>query len=140
MDQQGVIHQIERTAPWRQPASEVCCAAGSDFLIAERSPTGQDIAMEAGTLRIQVEKAKVNWGTYFQDMFRPKFGGGFQNYSGRGPSVVAHNFNGEKRVLEVTKTVKDAQNRATAIEQDFETLNTAQWCERYDVPLVFVSG
>jgi hypothetical protein len=95
--------------------------------------------MEAGTLRFEVEKAKVNWGSYFQDMFRPKFGGGFQSYSGRGPSVVAHNSNGEKRVLEVTKTLKQAQDRATAIEQDFKALNAAQWCERYDVPLAFVS-
>jgi hypothetical protein len=109
-------------------------------LIAGGSPTGPDIAMEAGALRIEVEKAKVNWGTYLQDMFRPRFGGGFQNYSGRGPSVVAHNFNGEKRVLELTKTVEDAQNRATAIKQDFSTLETAQWCERYNVPLAFVSG
>jgi hypothetical protein len=53
----------------------------------------------------------------------------FQNYSGRRPSVVVQNANGEKRVLEVTKTVKEARDLATAIEKDFKTLNAARWCE-----------
>ena len=60
--------------------------------------------------------------------------------SGPGPSVVVHNANGEKRILEVTKTVKEARDRVAAIEKDFKTFNLAQWCERYDVPLTFVSG
>jgi hypothetical protein len=66
--------------------------------------------------------------------------GRWENYSGREPSVVIQNTNREKRVLEVTKTVEDARDRATANEQDFKTLNTAQWCERYDGPPSFVSG
>ena len=28
---------------------------------------------------------------------------------------------------------------ATVIENDFKTLGTAAWCERYDVPVNFVS-
>jgi hypothetical protein len=59
--------------------------------------------------------------------------------SAPGPSVVVHNANGEKRVLEVTKSVKEARDRVAAIEKDFKTLNTAEWCERCDVPLSFVS-
>jgi hypothetical protein len=58
----------------------------------------------------------------------------------KGPAVVVHNARGAKRILEVAKTPKDAQVRADAIEQEFKTLDTAQWCERYDVPLSFVSG
>ena len=99
--------------------------------------------MDAGTLRFEVEKAKINWGTFFQDMMRSGRGAAssqFENYSSRGPSVVVQNANGEKRVLEVTKTVKEARGRAAAIEQDFKTLNTALWCERYDVPVSFMSG
>ncbi len=57
-----------------------------------------------------------------------------------GPSVVVQNANGEKTVLEVTKTVKEARDRVTAIEEDFNTLSTEQWCERYHVPLSFVTG
>jgi hypothetical protein len=103
-------------------------------------PTGQDGGVAAGALRFRVEKAKINWSTYFLDLFRPKFGGGFENYSGRGTSVVAANTSGEERVLEVTKTVKEARGRAAAIERDFTTLNTVQWCDRYGVPPSFVSG
>ena len=35
--------------------------------------------MDVGTLRFEVTKAKVSWGTYFQDLVRPKFGGGFKS-------------------------------------------------------------
>jgi hypothetical protein len=98
--------------------------------------------MDAGTLRFRVEKAKINWGTYLQDVMRSRRAASsqFQSYSGRGPSVVAQNANGEKRVLEVTRTVNEARDRAHAIEKDFKTLSAAQWCERYDVPVSFVSG
>ncbi len=113
-----------------------------DFSIAEAAQTDQDIAMEAGKLRFRVEKAKINWGTFVQDMFRGGSAGAgrFENYSGRGPSVVIHNTDGEKRVLEVTKTAKEARNRATAIERDFKMLSLADWCDRYEVPVSFVTG
>jgi hypothetical protein len=97
--------------------------------------------VEASTLRFGVEKAKINWGTFFQDMMRSGTAGNsrFDNYSGRGPSVVAENAHGEKRVLEVTKKLKDARDRAATIGADFRTLSTEDWCERYDVPISFVS-
>lgn len=102
--------------------------------------TDQDDDMTAGSLRFEVVKPKIKWGTYFRDTMR---GGSassqFENYSGGGPSVVITNANGERRVLEVTKTVKEARERATVAEQDFKTLNPAEWCERYDVPVSFVS-
>lgn len=122
----------------RLPLNLHGCEAG--FLIAEPVPTGQDVVV---TLRFDVEKAKINWGTYFQDMMRSGRGAAssqFENYSGRGPSVVAQNANGEKRVIQVTKKLKDAQDRAAAIENDFRRLGTEDWCERYDVPVSFVSG
>jgi hypothetical protein len=112
------------------------------FSIAEAAPTDQNIAMEAGTLRFGVEKSKIKWGAFFRDLGRsdPATASQFENYSGRGPSVVIHNEDGEKRVLEATKTMKEARERATAIEQDFKTLGTTAWCDRYDVPMSFVTG
>ena len=96
----------------------------------------------ASTLQFGVEKAKVNWGAFIRNMGVGKTttNSRYDPTSGPGPSVVVHNANREKRVLEVTKTVKEARDRVAAIEKDFKTLNTAQWCERYDVPLSFVSG
>jgi hypothetical protein len=75
----------------------------------------QDIAMEAsGPLQFGVENAKINWGTYLQNMVQSRGSASsqFQSYSGRGPSVVVQNAHGEKRVIEVTKTVKEARDRA----------------------------
>jgi hypothetical protein len=97
--------------------------------------------MTASSVTVEVEKAKIKWGTLFRDTMRSGSASSqFERYSGRGPSVVVTNANGERRVLEVTKTVKEARERAAAVEQDFTTLNTAEWCERYDVPVSFVSG
>jgi hypothetical protein len=112
-------------------------------LIAKAATTGQAGVMEpSARLQFGVEKAKINWGTYLQDIFRSRGSGSsqFQSYSGRGPSVVVQNTRGEKQVIEVTKSVKEARDRAAAIEKDYKTLSAAQWCERYDVPDSFVSG
>ena len=96
----------------------------------------------AGNLRFEVTKAKINWGTFFQDMIRGGTAGNsrFDNYSGGGPSVVAQNACGEKWVLEVTRDLKDARERAATIERDFTTLSTENWSERYNVPVSFVAG
>lgn len=53
---------------------------------------------------------------------------------------MVENTHGDKRVVEVTKTLKEAQDRAATIERDFTTLSTSEWCERYDVPVSFVMG
>jgi hypothetical protein len=117
------------------------------FSIAEVARTSQDVAVEAGTLQFGVEKAKVNWRAFIHNvglgrtMSTTTMTSRYESTStSPGPSVVVHNANGEMRVLEVTKTVKEAKDRVAAIENDFKTLDSAQWCERYDVPLSFVSG
>jgi hypothetical protein len=102
--------------------------------------------VDPGQLRFEVTKSKISWGAYFRDQMKPRFGGvastttGFEDYSGRGPSVVAENAAGEKRVVAVTKKLQEAKEKAVLIENDFRTLGAAAWCERYDVPLSFVSG
>jgi hypothetical protein len=96
--------------------------------------------VEPGTLRFGVEKGKIRWGTYFRDLMRPRFGGGFESYSGGGSSVVAQNSHGEKHVIAVFKTLQQAKDNAVIVESDFRTLGATAWCERYNVPLSFVSG
>jgi hypothetical protein len=101
--------------------------------------------MEQGQLRFEVAKSKISWGAYFRDQMKPMFGGGvpaatFEDYSARGPSVVAENAAGEKRVIAVAKKLQEAKDKAVVVENDFKTLGAAAWCERYDVPPSFVSG
>jgi hypothetical protein len=96
--------------------------------------------VDPGQLRFEVTKSKISWGTYFRDQMKPRFGGGFEDYSGRGPSVVAENAAGEKRVVAVTKNLREAKDKTIVIENDFKALGAAAWCERYDVPPAFVSG
>jgi hypothetical protein len=93
----------------------------------------------SGTLRFQVTKPKIKWGAYFVDTMRPKFGGGFEDYSGQGPSVVAQNSEGDERVIAVCKKLKEAKDKAAVIESDFKTLGAGAWCERYGVPRDFVT-
>jgi hypothetical protein len=97
--------------------------------------------VDEGTLRFEVGQAKkISWGSYFRDLMRPRFGGGFENYSGRGPSVIVQNACGQKLVVAVCKTLKEANEKAVVIEHELKDLGAAAWCERYDVPLAFVAG
>jgi hypothetical protein len=99
--------------------------------------------MGAVELRFEVAGAiKDNFSlkTYFRNMFRPRFGGGFESYtSGRGPSVLAKNSRGEECAVEVTKTMEEAQQRATIVEGDYRMLSTEDWCSKYNVPVSFAS-
>jgi hypothetical protein len=108
-------------------------------VVAKAGSTRHDawVALEFG-----VEKSKINWGTYFQNAIRTRGSASsqFEDYSGKGPSVVVQNTSGEKRVLAAAKNMKDARARAATIENDYKTLSVAQWCERYDVPASFVVG
>ena len=94
--------------------------------------------MDPEVLRFEVAKSRIKWGTYFQNLFRPRFGGGFASYSGAGPSVVATNSRGESRVVATYKTACDAQEGADSIEKDFKVLDADTWCQRYDVPRGFI--
>jgi hypothetical protein len=58
----------------------------------------------------------------------------------RYPEVAAYNSTGKRRVIEVVDTDDEAQDRASAIEDDFKTLTIEEWCERYGIPLSFVTG
>jgi hypothetical protein len=97
--------------------------------------------MEAGTLRFEVEKTKFSFGALLRDgwLGKTSTSGRYENPV-TGPSVVVQNANGDNHVLEVAKNAKEARDRAGAIEKDYNTLDTAQWCERYDVPISFVAG
>ena len=55
------------------------------------------------------------------------------------PEVAAYNTMGRRQVIEVLDTDVEAQDRASAIEDDFGTMTVEQWCERYGVPLSFVT-
>jgi hypothetical protein len=115
-------------------------------MVARASVVGEDSRV-AGALQFSVTKSKINWGTYFRDLMKPMFGGavsessavGFESYAGRGPSVVAKNSRGETRVIAVFKKPQEAKDQTAVIEQDFKSLTRDAWCERYDVPIDFVS-
>jgi hypothetical protein len=105
-----------------------------------RDPEGPPDTEAQDTLRFGVEKARFTWGAFVQDSWLGKASIQVQYQNPvRGPAVVAHNVKGEKRSLEVAKAAKEARVRAAAIEQEFTTMDTAQWCERYDVPRSFVA-
>jgi hypothetical protein len=97
--------------------------------------------VDEGTFRFEVEKTKFSLVALLRDGWLGKTSttGRYENPV-TGPSVVVQNAQGEKRVLEVAKSMKGARDRATAIEKDYNTLDTTQWCERYDVPVSFVAG
>ena len=42
-------------------------------------------------------------------------------------------------MVEVAKTMEEAEDRTATIEHEFKAFSTSEWCERYDVPASFVS-
>ena len=96
----------------------------------------------SGPLQFGVEKAKINWGTYLQDILRSRGSASsqFQSYSGRGPSVVIQNERGEKLVIEVTKTVKEARDRAADIEKEYKRLARRSGVSATTCPIPFYKG
>ena len=56
----------------------------------------------------------------------------------RYPEVAVYNSVGHRHVLEVVDTDEEAEDRAAVIEDDLRTLDTAEWCQRYNVPVSFV--
>lgn len=57
----------------------------------------------------------------------------------RYPEVAAYNTMGEGRVIEVLDTDDAAEQRASAIEDEFRSLTVEEWCDRYGIPLSFVT-
>jgi hypothetical protein len=78
------------------------------------------VQADPGQIRFEVVKSKISGaGTYFRDQMKPKFGGGFEDHSGRGPSVAAESAAGENRVIAVTKKLQEAKDKAVVVENDF---------------------
>jgi hypothetical protein len=96
--------------------------------------------VDPGELRFEAITSKISWGASLRDLVRPEFGGGFEDSSGRGPCVVATNASGEQRVVAAGKRMQDMRDKATTMARDLQTLGSAASCERYDVPLWFVTG
>jgi hypothetical protein len=113
---------------------------GTSTPVAVALRTRKDARVDTA-LRFELEKTKFSLMALFRDgwLGKTSINGRYENPV-RGPSVVVKNAQGERRILEVARSVKEAQDRADAIEKDYNTLDTAQWCERYDVPISFVGG
>jgi hypothetical protein len=97
--------------------------------------------VDEGTLRFEVgQPKKISWGTYFRDLMRPSFGGGFENYSGK--RAIGHRPEcarpepGCRRF----QNSQEANEKAVVIENELKNLGAASWCERYEVPLAFVAA
>jgi hypothetical protein len=95
--------------------------------------------MEPGRLRFEVTKSKISWGTYFRDQMRPKVGGGFEDYSGRGPSVVAEKQRERNASSPSPRNCRKPGKRRSSWRTTSRR-SALQRCERYDVPPSFVSG
>jgi hypothetical protein len=55
------------------------------------------------------------------------------------PEVAAYNTIGKRQVIEVLDTDDEARDRASEIEDDFDTMTVEEWCDRYGIPLSFVT-
>ena len=59
---------------------------------------------------------------------------------GKLPEIACCNSNGDRKVVEVLDSYEQTQERATIIEEEFRSMDTSEWCERYGISLAFVNG
>jgi hypothetical protein len=95
--------------------------------------------MGQADVRFEVTKAKVSWSGIVLGILSGPGAGDPADTIGKYPEIAVYNSHGVRRLLETTDTNGEAMDRAAIIEDDFNTLGAAEWCERYDVPLSFVS-
>jgi hypothetical protein len=58
----------------------------------------------------------------------------------RYPEVAAYNSAGVRRVLSVMDTDEEARDLASAVEDDYQSMEIQEWCRQYRVPLSFVDN
>ena len=90
---------------------------------------GQAVRVSPEFLRFELRKPTVGWGLRIAESAT----GGIPQGVGKFSEVAYHNSNGDRRVVE-------AQERAPVIEQEFRSMDTPEWWERYGIPLAFVNG
>jgi hypothetical protein len=97
-------------------------------------------SLEPGSLQFEVTHARTStWLWTILDGLSGTVGPNNSTVS-RYPEVAVYNWLGVRRVLEVTDTDEQAEERADVVQDDFETLSLDEWCDRYDVPSSFVTG
>ena len=92
--------------------------------------------MDTPELRIEALKPTASWNQAF---FGFILGGGNEDYIGRMPEVVCVNRRGQRKTIEVLDTYEEAEGLRTSIEVDYHSLSIDAWCDRYHVPLKFVT-
>lgn len=99
---------------------------------------GEDV--EPGSLRFEVTATRTSspHGLLLRILDGAQ-GAAASDVGFRYPEVAAYNSTGKRRVIEVLDTDHEAKERASAIEDDFRTLPVEEWCDRYGIPLSFVT-
>ena len=92
--------------------------------------------MSAESLRFELRKPTAGWGSAIAEAAM----GDIPQGVGKLPEIACYNTNGDRRVVEVFDSYEQAQERAPVIEEEFRSMDTSEWCERYSIPLAFVNG
>jgi hypothetical protein len=110
--------------------------------------------MDSPPLRFEVTPAEFNgssikrsllWGVIDAALSAgsPAAGSGAGDNGGgtvrKYPEVAVYNSVGTRRVLDEVDTDEAAEDRATAIEDDYKAMDIREWCALYIVPFSFVN-
>jgi len=92
--------------------------------------------MSSASLRLELRKPTAGWGSAIAEAAM----GDIPQGVGKLPELACYNSNGDPRVVEVVDSYEQAQERAPVIEEEFRSMDTSEWCERYGIPLAFANG
>ncbi len=88
------------------------------------------------SLRFELHKPTAGWGSAIAEAAM----GDIPQGVGKLPEIACYNSKGDRRVVEVFDSYEEARERAPVIEEEFRSMDTPEWCERYGIPLAFVNG
>jgi hypothetical protein len=94
--------------------------------------------MDTARLRFEVTKPKVAWGKVALDLALAGPNSGASDYN-RGSSITVYNGRGDHRRLGRVPSEQEAQDKIAEMQRDMDLLSTRTWCEKYGVPVSFVT-
>jgi hypothetical protein len=94
--------------------------------------------VDAAQLRFEVTKPRLAWSKVALDLAFAGPNSGASDYN-KGSTITLFNSNGDHRRIAQLPTEQEARDKVEAMQRDLELFSTHAWCEKYEVPVSFVT-
>jgi hypothetical protein len=96
--------------------------------------------VDSDQLRFEVTKPRVAWSRAVFDVALSTGSNSQASDYNKGSSIMLYNSNGDHRRIGRMPTEQEARDQVAVMQRDLGLLSTHAWCEKYGVPISFVTG